>query len=427
MNWEDFFASWETKESYAVIMFMIVAFLMGMLVGALLRTPRIRRLRRELEESRQKLETARAETGAMKDQLDEKQAQTERALFELEEARTKTESLELDKARLYKEVYNVNQEMERLQIASKSYLSDIEALNDQVHGLKTLNEELALELESAASAPPPVVGVADEPTPLPQADQPEILPADGADLKREETDRRMAAFEARLENLALENRELRGELEALKQQERGLPAPEMVVATTREAALTFELEPDTEPMPEAIARQDKNVLADKVIITDQPKDDLTQITGVGPFIARQLNDAGIFTFSQIAQWDKARIDAITRQIGYFPGRIEKDDWVGQATRLAAEKPAAASADEDLQLIEGIGPKISQLLQNAGIQTLRDLAAAEVAQLKAILEAAGEHYRIHDPGTWPTQAQLAAEAKWDELKEYQDFLRGGREI
>ncbi len=427
MNWEDFFASWETKESYAVIMFMIVAFLLGMLVGALLRTPRIRRLRRELEESNQKLEASRRELGAMKDQLDEKQAQTERALFELEEARSKAETLELDKARLYKEVYNVNQEIERLQTANKSYLGSIEDLNDQVLGLKTRNEQLALELEAAAAAPPLPVA---EPVIQPTGGEPETLLADGADLIVGETERRMAAFEARLEGLALENRELRGELEALKQQERGLVAPEMTVATPRETTLNFELDADTEPAPEAVARQEKNVLADKVLITDQPKDDLTLITGVGPFIARQLNDAGIFTFDQIAQWEKGQIDAITRKIGYFPGRIEKDDWVGQAARLAAERPVAPAASEhgeDLQIIEGIGPKITLLLNNAGIHTFQELAAADIAQLKAILEAAGEHYRIHDPGTWPTQAQLAAEARWEELKEYQDFLKGGREI
>ncbi|MCB0610705.1 MAG: hypothetical protein H6562_15340 [Lewinellaceae bacterium] len=154
---------------------------------------------------------------------------------------------------------------------------------------------------------------------------------------------------------------------------------------------------------------------------------MTRIDGIGPFVARQLNDAGITTFGQIAHWSEEQIEAITRQIGYFPGRIAKDNWVGQAARLANEPSEIPTAQDDLKIIEGIGPKITQLLNNAGINTWQELAAAEISQLKAILDAAGEHYRIHDPGTWPAQARLAAEGRWEELKQYQDELKGGREV
>ena len=84
-----------------------------------------------------------------------------------------------------------------------------------------------------------------------------------------------------------------------------------------------------------------------------------------------------------------------------------------------------SNPEDLKVVEGIGPKIEQLLKNDGIKTWRDLANANVDRLKGILDAAGDRYRIHDPGTWAEQAQLAADGNWDKLKEYQDFLQGGR--
>ena len=48
------------------------------------------------------------------------------------------------------------------------------------------------------------------------------------------------------------------------------------------------------------------------------------------------------------------------------------------------------------------------------------------RLKEILDAAGPRYQIHDPSTWPAQAKFAAEGKWEELKEYQDMLMGGRD-
>ena len=81
--------------------------------------------------------------------------------------------------------------------------------------------------------------------------------------------------------------------------------------------------------------------------------------------------------------------------------------------------------DDLKLVEGIGPKISGLLQAAGITTFAQLADAEVSQLKQIVLDAG--IRIADPTTWPDQARLAAAGKWDELETLQDDLKGGRRV
>ena len=81
--------------------------------------------------------------------------------------------------------------------------------------------------------------------------------------------------------------------------------------------------------------------------------------------------------------------------------------------------------DDLKKIEGIGPKISELLQNGGIKTFAQLADAKVEKLKEILEAAGSRYKMHDPTTWPQQSALAAKGNWDELKVLQDELQGGK--
>lgn len=98
---------------------------------------------------------------------------------------------------------------------------------------------------------------------------------------------------------------------------------------------------------------------------------------------------------------------------------------------AADAPAPKAKKgpklDDLKIIEGVGPKIETLLKEGGINTWAELAAAEVDRLKEILDAAGPRYQIHDPSTWPAQAKFAAEGKFDELKEYQDMLIGGRDI
>ena len=99
---------------------------------------------------------------------------------------------------------------------------------------------------------------------------------------------------------------------------------------------------------------------------------------------------------------------------------------------AKDVPAApapiqdAGAKDELKKIEGIGPKIAELLNNAGINTFSQLGATEVDRIKEILAEAGSRYAAHNPGTWPRQAQLAADGKWDELKKWQDELDGGKE-
>ncbi|WP_156823499.1 helix-hairpin-helix domain-containing protein [Woodsholea maritima] len=61
-------------------------------------------------------------------------------------------------------------------------------------------------------------------------------------------------------------------------------------------------------------------------------DDLTQIRGLGPKAAMALNEAGVKTLSQIAGWGAEDIDHFDRLIG-ARGRIEREDWVGQAKAL----------------------------------------------------------------------------------------------
>jgi len=82
------------------------------------------------------------------------------------------------------------------------------------------------------------------------------------------------------------------------------------------------------------------------------------------------------------------------------------------------------AGNDLTVIEGIGPKIAQLLIAADIKTWSALAAASIARIREILHAAGTRFTIHDPTTWPEQSRLAQDGKWEELKRWQDAHVGG---
>lgn len=88
-------------------------------------------------------------------------------------------------------------------------------------------------------------------------------------------------------------------------------------------------------------------------------------------------------------------------------------------------PAGAAAADDLTKVEGIGPKVSEVLQGQGITSFAQLAATDAEKIKEMLKAAGGAFAAQDPGTWPAQAKLAADGKWDELKKWQDELDGGR--
>lgn len=101
----------------------------------------------------------------------------------------------------------------------------------------------------------------------------------------------------------------------------------------------------------------------------------------------------------------------------------------KAAPKAAPKQAAPAKDagkaDDLKKIEGVGPKIAEILTNAGLGTFEAVSKATPEQIGEILAEAGNRYKMHDPTTWPKQAELAAAGKWDELKAWQDELDGGR--
>ncbi|MBP1838484.1 hypothetical protein [Formosa algae] len=82
-------------------------------------------------------------------------------------------------------------------------------------------------------------------------------------------------------------------------------------------------------------------------------------------------------------------------------------------------------ENDLKIVEGIGPKIEQLFFSAGISTWKALSETSVEDCKTILKGGGEAYKIHNPGTWPEQAKLAYEGQWKKLLDWQDKLDGGK--
>jgi predicted flap endonuclease-1-like 5' DNA nuclease len=82
--------------------------------------------------------------------------------------------------------------------------------------------------------------------------------------------------------------------------------------------------------------------------------------------------------------------------------------------------------DDLTVVEGIGPKIAELLHDAGVTTWHALAEHPLDELRGVLTAAGPRFQVHDPGTWPAQADLLRHGRWAEFQALTDRLDGGRE-
>jgi predicted flap endonuclease-1-like 5' DNA nuclease len=222
-------------------------------------------------------------------------------------------------------------------------------------------------------------------------------------------------------------------------------------------------------------------------VTVKGADDLEIIEGIGPKIAELLNKAGIRTFAELSRTPTSRIQSILDAAGPTFRVSNPGTWAEQAdlcarnrwstfksltdvlvagvrvdgeaakaekakdlsdahkrvATLEAElqnvrKPAAINkqaaaasgftvrGEDDLEIIEGIGPKIAELFHKAGVKTFAQLAAMTPEQCQPILDGGGANFKLADPGTWPDQADLAARNRWVALKAMQDGLTGGRQ-
>jgi len=170
-----------------------------------------------------------------------------------------------------------------------------------------------------------------------------------------------------------------------------------------------------------------------LFVAPAERDDLKRISGIGPVMEDLLNELGVVSFSQLASFDQGDIARIDEALTDFPGRAERDDWVGQAkvlvggsanspTKTTAAGPASASqsssnkssssnannakaqtsttntsgansvgssgAKDDLTAINGIGKATVKRLAKFGVKTFAhiiDMDAATIESIESSLE------------------------------------------
>lgn len=170
------------------------------------------------------------------------------------------------------------------------------------------------------------------------------------------------------------------------------------------------------------------------------------ICGILGYLLGKLNSKGDDSLAASLQADLDACKANTKNLNAKISSLEADLAAANAKASAsisksfvADVPAvvfdgtlAANIlgkkikQDDLKIVEGIGPKIEALFNEAGIKTWYDLSEASTEKLQSILDAGGENYAIHNPSTWAKQALFAYQGKWQELKEWQENLLGGKE-
>ncbi|MEM7485897.1 MAG: hypothetical protein AAF348_11880 [Bacteroidota bacterium] len=105
--------------------------------------------------------------------------------------------------------------------------------------------------------------------------------------------------------------------------------------------------------------------------------------------------------------------------------------ISEPETLGFDKDAAKIAlgkkvkEDDLKIVEGIGPKIEGLFHNFDIKTWKALAETSTDKCQEVLNSGGDRYRIHDPASWPMQAKMAYEGHWKELAKWQDKHKSGK--
>ncbi len=317
------FTELSNEHSIVIITFLLGSFLIGLLFGWWQGRRGKRKLRKLLKEKEGELITLQATHTSTQEQLELKEADLTKANLTIEELKTEISKIEHEKAQMRGSLYETNTELEKMKAENLNNLSHIEELNTQVVKLETSYAQQEELIETAAAN---VVSDVD----LSQVQN----NYDSANL-------RLAAIEEKLLKLETENYSLKSEISSLKDTSSIAfvdddPIDEEEELIVEDISEVLENE-DTSDADEraAIAKQRlKAALGSRIIAaTVEDKDDLKKINGIGPFIEQKLNDIGIYTFKQISQFDSDLVQQVTDAIQFFPGRIDRDDWVGQAKEL----------------------------------------------------------------------------------------------
>lgn len=338
--WTDLFTAMNTEDSIAVLVFLGVSFLLGLLFGAWSRAGKINRLKKEIEEKETDLKSLRTQYDLLVEQFEKKEEDLKVSEARANEMSEDISRLTNERMHYQTELRSAREQLDRLQAENLNYASQLAGIGE---GGVTINPNTVVDTDSTVGSGSGI--------------------SDSTAMIDELQNDRLSLIEEKLEKLVLENANLKEEMANLEKTAALSSNPVSVgggiVAgsstgvdlETGEGVLDLSDTPDVEipdTFDQEILEEDYGEMSPQergerakakigeMLGTKIPraniseKDDLKKIEGIGPFIEAKLNDIGIFTFEQMSMLNEESISLITDAIQFFPGRIEKDDWVGQA-------------------------------------------------------------------------------------------------
>jgi large subunit ribosomal protein L21 len=130
--------------------------------------------------------------------------------------------------------------------------------------------------------------------------------------------------------------------------------------------------------------------------------------------------------AQLAKADAPVISAPVAQAAAAPvaAKAAKAAPAAKAVKVTKARGKAKDGSDDIEMIEGVGPKIAVLLRDANLGTFDAISKASIEQLQAALDAGGSKFNIAKPDTWAEQAALAAKGDWAAFDKLTEELVGG---
>jgi chromosome segregation ATPase len=378
------------------------------------------------------LDAANSEVNNLKNEITEKQNALVMQQAEIEQLQSKAESLELENALAAERIESLREQLQSGDSASAEQSDRIERLHAELNKVKSDNSILLNEKEKLNASLADLnnkfqdsENMLSEYSALSDAMKAEYdnLQDELNKIKEEHSSTAITAttLQTDFENLNKENAALKNSIEDFEAQIESLYGE----LENNEIAIRALQEGNGELLTEMISLEN----AEANNYQDAEKA-LLQLQNEKAALERSVvelikeNEEMIENMSKIYETEVIEKEASVNPV-QIEDEVEAD--IEEKTEISATVISDAEVDnddvipDDLKLVEGIGPKIQELLYNSGIKTFQRLSKTPVEHIRRILVLAGDRFAVHDPKSWPEQAKLAAESKWDDLKTFQEHL------
>jgi predicted flap endonuclease-1-like 5' DNA nuclease len=183
--------------------------------------------------------------------------------------------------------------------------------------------------------------------------------------------------------------------------------------------MVFDTAESLKKQVEHTATRTKNLLGIEEVSFDSLKDKITKIPVIKRFraeVEEMVEDVTespvVKKMSKVATKIKVEMQDTYDEVA---DKVEEViDDVMDKVEDKMESFTQVDSKNDLKVIDGIGPKLETVLNEAGIYSYADLAKMSEKKIQTILDEAGPRYRMHNPADWKAQAKLASTGKFDEL-------------